>query len=187
MTFQTSEPLHHRNLQPSARAASDLIHFFHDGDVTVDAPYQRGAVWTTEQRMLLIKSLLLGIPVPAIIINRREDAPVGEPFYAVIDGKQRMLALSAWFKSELAVPASWFPAEYVESAVDTDDGPYVFRAGLSPVADRMFRNRAILPVAETAVDTVQEEAAIYLLVNGAGTSQTDDDMANAAHVANSTT
>ena len=73
----------------------------------------------------------------------------------------------------LAVPASWFPAEYVEATVDTGDGPYVYRTGLNMVADRMFRNRAILPVAETTVETIEEEAAVYLLVNGAGTPQTD--------------
>jgi hypothetical protein len=32
------------------------------------------------------------------------------------------------------------------------------------------------------VGTVQEEAAIYLLVNGGGTPQTDADMNNAARV-----
>jgi hypothetical protein len=33
------------------------------------------------------------------------------------------------------------------------------------------------------VSTVAEEAEIYLLVNGAGTPQTDADMANAARIA----
>lgn len=38
--------------------------------------------------------------------------------------------------------------------------------------------------ARARVATVQEEAAVYLLVNGGGTPQTDADMSNAARIAN---
>lgn len=185
MTYQTPDPIKHESLSPSARAVSDLITFFNDGQLTVDTPYQRQPVWTTEQRMMLIKSLLAGTPIPALIINERDWTAVDEPYYAVIDGKQRILALAAWFADELAVPASWFLPEHVEKTIATDDGPYVTRRCLSVVGDRLFRNLAIVPVASARVRTVAEEAEIYLRVNGGGTAQSADDMANAQRVAES--
>jgi len=44
-------------------------------------------------------------------------------------------------------------------------------------------NRFLIPVAEAAAANVAEEAAIFGLVNGAGASQSDEDMARAARVA----
>jgi hypothetical protein len=155
------------------------------GELELDPPYQRGAVWTEDQRVALIRSLISGIPVPALIINAR---PVAAPdqqaqaTYAVIDGKQRLLTVTAWFTGKLAVPASWFPAELVAVTVDTADGPYVTFDGLTETG-RGFGSRAMLSVRETALATVAEEAAVYVLVNGAGTPQSDSDLAAARRVA----
>jgi hypothetical protein len=71
----------------------------------------------------------------------------------------------------------------VTLTVDTDDGPYVRWSGLSLVRQRQFANRAHLAIATARVATVQEEASIYVLVNGGGTPQSDADMENAARIA----
>ena len=90
------------------------------------APYQRGSVWTVQQRQLLIKSFLLGVPVPTVIVNDRYSAGfvgedgVADVRYAVVDGKQRVETILAWFADELAVPASWFPRDHLEGVVETD-------------------------------------------------------------------
>ena len=79
-----------------------------------------------------------------------------------------------------AVPASWFPAEHVERTEDTGDGPYVRYSGLSVIGQRIFANRAMLPVIEAKVATISAEADLYLLVNMGGTAETDDDLLNAS-------
>lgn len=183
MTRQTSEPVDHLSMHASGRSMQDLIHFHDEGLLTWDTPYQRGAVWTEDQRVQLIYSALAGLPIPAIIMNERPWIAVDEPCYAVIDGKQRMMAFHAWYSDALAVPASWFPAEHVAQAEDTDDGPYVRRSGLTVIGRRIANNRFVLPVATAHLDDVAAEAAVYLRVNGFGTPQTDEDMNRAARIA----
>ena len=188
-TRQSSAPLVHRSLEASARSAREMARYVVDGHMTLDAPYQRGSVWSLEQRRNLVRSWMLGLPVPALIINRRYresfvQPPAGPRFeFAAIDGKQRLEAAVAWFFGDLTVPASWFPAERVRGTVDTEDGPYVSFDGLDVAGQRHTMNRFLIPVAEASADTVAEEAVIFGLVNGAGVPQTDTDLARAAHVA----
>ena len=73
----------------------------------------------------------------------------------------------------------------MESAEDTGDGPYVTFTGLTQVGQRLMENRAMLPAATASVASVEEEAEIYLRVNGGGIPQSDEDMARAARVASS--
>ncbi|GIH95282.1 DUF262 domain-containing protein [Planobispora siamensis] len=188
MTHQTTAPIEHMSLQQTARSAESLIHMHNAGDLAWDpphAPYQRGAVWTRDQQVQLIASGLAGIPIPAIIINRRDWAKCGpdDPYYVVIDGQQRLRTFAAWYAGELAVPASWWQPDFVEGTRETDDGPYVTISDLTLVGRRYFGHRVILPVAEASVPTIQEEAEIYLRVNGYGTVQSDDDLDNAARIA----
>lgn len=193
MTFQTTAPLEHRSLGATNRFAEFYVRNVQRGDMLLDPPYQRGDVWTVEQRMGLVRSWLQGLPIAAVIINDRltpdwfranpQDRADPPCAYAVIDGRQRIRTAIDWLGGELLVPASWFPAEHVEAAWDTDDGPYVRYTGLTQVGQRFAENRCVLPCAEGKVATVEQEAEIYLLVNGAGTPQTADEMKNAARVA----
>lgn len=191
MTFQTTSPLTHQSLQASSRQAREVARMIDEqGDLAPS--YQRASVWGPAQRMGLIRSWMVGVPVPAVVINDRYESgwpqgpdgfPIGGHGCAVVDGKQRIETARAWFTGVLQVPASWFPTDDVLVTTDTDDGPYVSYLGLSDTARRLFANRALLPVIEAHLPTIEAEAELYLLLNGAGTPQTDADLANAAHIA----
>lgn len=195
MTRQTSAPLEHLSLNAADRQAREIVRSFSESfGLDLNPPYQRGRVWTEDQKIALIRSWLTGTPTGVVIFNDRstpewkaasgyDPTECDEAVYACIDGQQRISAAHEWFGDELAVPASWFEPEHVEHTEDTVDGPYVRWSGLSKIRQRHFANRAHLTVATARVGTVQEEAAIYLLVNGGGTPQTVADMANAANVA----
>lgn len=175
------------SLSITAREAYGLLGYETEGLLTLDPPYQRGDVWTTEQRVGLIRSLLMGIPVPALIINERyrlfdrvtEDYT--GPIYAVIDGKQRLTTLRLWFAGELAVPACWFTEEVAGHAATTD--ALVTIHDLTPSGRIFTKRKFLLPVAEAKLQTLAEEAQVYGLVNGAGTPQTAQDLERAAAVA----
>ncbi len=193
MTRQTASPIEHRSLSATNRFVEFFVRCVERRQMDVNPPYQRGDVWDTDQRIALIRSWLMGIPIAAVIINDRTSPAWsranpgyfdGEaPYYAVIDGKQRILCALAWFHSEFAVPASWFPADQVDTVEDTADGPYVRYSGLTRVGQRWCENRMVLPCAEGRLATVQAEAEVYLLVNGGGTPQQEADMDRAAYVA----
>lgn len=195
MTYQTSEPIRDWRLSGSGdREARGLVESHWD-DFDLNPPYQRGAVWTYEQRIMLIRSWLMGIVIPSITLNERtgtawkaanggKDAyDIGAAPWAVIDGKQRLLTAYAWFNDELLVPESWFPGELINFTHGTDDGEYVRYSGLSRSGQLHMGHQSRFPVVTANVPTVEDEAAIYLLVNGAGTAQTEADLARAASVA----
>lgn len=194
MTRQTADPLIHMTLSATYRRAQELARMCAQ-DIDLNPPYQRGDVWTLDQRIALVHSWLTGVPIGTLILNDRtsrawekangsDPMKTGDPIQAVIDGKQRVTTAVMWFDSQFAIPASWIDAVYVETTEETEDGPYVRHDGLTRTGRNMVTSRALLQVAEAKVATVEEEAAIYLLVNGGGTPQTDGDMANAASIAN---
>lgn len=190
-TRQTSAPLYEHSLGDQFREAHGLVGLLREGSMSYDLPYQRGDVWTLDQRIGLVRSWLQGLPVPAIVVNNRGYDQ--QLTYAVIDGKQRLTTARMWFDGEFAVPASWFEAGHVadpydiatDPAVDeyADTGLYVRFTGLTPVGRRRLARRARFPFAEAHVATVEEEAALYLLLNGGGTPHTEADLARAEHVA----
>ncbi|GAA4824181.1 DUF262 domain-containing protein [Streptomyces ziwulingensis] len=195
MTRQTAAPLQHLSLNTADRQAREVVRSFTESfGLDLTPPYQRGKVWTEDQQVALIRSWLTGTPTGVVIFNDRstpewaaangyDPTERDEPVYSCIDGKQRISAARAWFGNDLAVPASWFETEHVERTEDTGDGPYVRWSGITLPRQRHFANRAHLTLATARVATVQEEAAIYLLVNGGGTPQAEADMLNAARVA----
>lgn len=191
MTLQTTAPLVSHSMQASNRSAREVARIFSDGDGDISPEYQRGSVWTDDQRMALVRSWLMGVPIPSIVINDRifgpwpknSDGPVGEKLYSAIDGKQRIETAIAWFNSDFAVPASWIDPQDIENTEETEDGPYVRFSGLTLPGRRHQQNRFMLPTVEARAASLQEEAELYLLLNGAGTPQSDEAMANAARVA----
>lgn len=195
MTLQTPAPLESYSLPAAtSREAYGFVLAAADGDLNLNPPYQRGAVWITSQQIALVHSWLRGIPVPNVTINSRRsmwwtDVEIYDPrsgapgFDAVIDGQQRIRTALAWFAGEFAVPASWFPAEDVTGTEDTADGPYLRFDDLTKIGRTRFKRHAHLPCVEAKLATLREEAEIYQLVNGGGTPQTDADMARAARVA----
>lgn len=194
MSFHTDAPLVHRSLHASNRQAREVARLVLDGDLDVAPAYQRPSVWRTAQRIGLVKSWLTGVPVPAVMINDRGtmswrrangSSPVdnGGPSYVVVDGRQRIETAVAWFSGDLAVPASWFKRDAVVETIAKPDGRYVTFHGLTQVEQRLMTNRAMLPVIEANATTVAEEADLFLLINGAGTPQTAEDMDRAASYA----
>lgn len=66
-----------------------------DGGILLSPSYQRGDVWGTIRRRNFIRSLLMGIPIPSLVVNQRMFAEGWQEDYrvAVIDGKQRITTI----------------------------------------------------------------------------------------------
>jgi hypothetical protein len=193
-TRQTAQPLPDYRLSASNKTAREVARNMVPL-MDLNPAYQRGTVWTTDQRIALVKSWAMGVPVPPVILNDRDTpgwaAEMGPLSYddddvrtwAVVDGKQRIETAIAWYAGELAVPASWFPADCVEAVIETADGPYVTYAGLSRSWQLRLGTSCMLPVIEAKLPSLHAEAELYLLVNGGGTGQSEDDLARAARIA----
>jgi hypothetical protein len=194
MTRQTTAPLTRLPINAMSMPLTALVDLVDRGRIDLCPPYQRGNVWTNDQRVALVYSWMVGATVPSITISDRtggvwEDLDTFDPAktsagcWAVIDGKQRLTTAALWMDDQFAVPASWWPANCIQQTEDTDDGPYVRYHGLTQEGRFYGTDRATVPVGVGEFVSLRAEAQIYLLLNGGGTPQTTDDMTNAARVA----
>jgi hypothetical protein len=141
-----------------------------------DAPYQRGSVWDTAHKQGLIRSLLLGIPTGSVILNKR---PFGSDHYgAVVDGKQRIEAVLDFMEDRLEVPNEWF-----DESQSSSEEEMVKYSDLSEGFQRSFRHTTVLPTMEASVETIEQEAEIFLLINQGGVEQEDSTIDNAKRIA----
>lgn len=68
---------------------AELKDLYRLGKLNLNPPYQRRPVWKFNHRQLLLASVFNGMPMPAIILNRRNDQRK-QYVYDVLDGKQRI-------------------------------------------------------------------------------------------------
>lgn len=151
-------------LSQTNRPVDCVLYWKKEGYLLLDPPYQRGDVWGPTRRRNLIRSIMLGIPIPSIIINDRFRADWSpDAQIAVIDGKQRITTLLKFFNGELTVPGEWFGQSGSVSYLD-----------LSEVNRRRFNNHAI-PFTEGHLKTLEEEKEVFELVNFGGVPQGEID------------
>lgn len=157
-----------------ASASARSLHFFTDDgfmreQLDVNPPYQRGLVWGLERKRNLIKSLLMGIPVPSVVLNDRSvrfdgwDAE-NDPSYVVVDGKQRITTLRDFVDGKFTVPGHWFDI----------DAEWVAFPDLDLSAQRHFMHRP-LAVSEARLATLDHEREMFDLINFGGVAQGDTD------------
>lgn len=145
----------------------------------VNQPYQRGNVWGKERKRNLIYSLLIGVPVGAIVANDRvanyqafEDAGEEANARAIIDGKQRLSAIIGFHENEFSVPADWFDS--ADIAPEHQGNDEVFYSELTRGAQRDFEMIGI-PMSLASVPSVEAEEEIFNLINFGGVAQGDSD------------
>lgn len=164
------------HLQNYAMTVVDACAISRPGMYDLNPPYQRGLVWTDEQRENLIRSLLEGIPTGIVYRNfrgyKREDV------YSIIDGKQRIDTIRRFYAGEMTVPAHWFRLEDLHpdfpTRMDEDANDYVHPdsrvsyIGLSDQGQRVF-DMSNLAVYETHLLSPAMEEELYDRVNYGGT------------------
>lgn len=73
----------------------ELVNLYKDGDLEINPAFQRFFRWSEAQKVRLIESILLGIPLPSIFVAQREDG-----VWDLVDGLQRVSTI-LYFMNEL--------------------------------------------------------------------------------------
>lgn len=71
-----------------------LVSQMRKGRIDLDPSFQRRNAWLGDRKSKLIESIMLGFPIPQIVLAEKKDKP---GHYFVLDGKQRLLALRQFF------------------------------------------------------------------------------------------
>jgi Protein of unknown function DUF262 len=69
-------------------SVGELTNLYRDGELDIQPKFQRFFRWSGSQKASLVESLLLGIPIPPILVAQREDRG-----WSVVDGLQRVATL----------------------------------------------------------------------------------------------
>src|SRR5947209_18785611 len=69
-------------------SAGELIRLYENKEVVIQPAFQRMFRWSQAQQSRLIESMLLGLPVPQIVLFQREDGVL-----ELIDGLQRVSSI----------------------------------------------------------------------------------------------
>ena len=67
------------------------------GNIDLNPKFQRHDAWNNQEKSCLIESLMLGIPVPQIILAENKEK---RNSYIVLDGKQRLLSIRRFYAEE---------------------------------------------------------------------------------------
>jgi hypothetical protein len=75
------------------KSTEETIGWFRDryleGSLIIKPPYQRNPVWLLRQKCHLVESVLKGLPIPELFVQRATTAD-GDTTYSVVDGQQRI-------------------------------------------------------------------------------------------------
>lgn len=79
-----------------------LVKKISKGIIKLDPDYQRRHRWNLETSSKLVESLILNIPIPTIYLSQDVDVDTDteESRYSVIDGQQRLTAISQFFNNK---------------------------------------------------------------------------------------
>lgn len=68
------------------------------GNIILNPKFQRRNAWNDDKRSKLIESIMMGYPVPEIVLA---ESPKGRRKYIVIDGRQRLLTISGFMSNDV--------------------------------------------------------------------------------------
>jgi hypothetical protein len=129
------------------------------GNIKLDPTFQRRDAWTPERKSRFIESIILGLPIPQIVLAEAKDF---KGSFVVIDGKQRLLSLQQFAGINLVddlkplvlkglkIRKELNGKTYEDLKVDTNLHPYL----------TAFENQTIRTV---VVRNWQKEDVLYLI------------------------
>ncbi|MBN9335769.1 DUF262 domain-containing protein [Devosia sp.] len=71
------------------------------GNINLDPDFQRRSAWDSSRRSQLIESLIIGLPIPNIVLAESKE---GRGKFIVIDGKQRLSTIFDFMSKETTQP-----------------------------------------------------------------------------------
>ncbi|HWM46870.1 MAG TPA: DUF262 domain-containing protein [Xanthobacteraceae bacterium] len=79
---------------------------YNDRRYVVNRRYQRKLIWTLDEKISFIDSIVRGYPVPIILLA--ENRSRGDSYLEIIDGMQRINAITSFIENDYAVDSCYF-------------------------------------------------------------------------------
>lgn len=100
----------------SNRSIESLLHMYYYFGVDMEPDYQRGSVWNDEDRTKLLDSIFAGREIGRFVFREvpYEESLEKKCMYEVVDGKQRLMTLCAFYENRFPYRGCFYnelPAE----------------------------------------------------------------------------
>lgn len=82
---------------------SDLRNKLDRGEIIPDPEWQRGYIWKQKDEILLIDSILRGIPIPKFYLTEEYDEEKQASIHYVVDGQQRIVAIHKFLNNKFSI------------------------------------------------------------------------------------
>jgi len=96
------------SITPKPTSVLELYRQYRTEKLIVNRRYQRKLVWTKQEKAALIESVLLGYPIPLILLAEVESQDESETAFEIIDGMQRLNALFSFIENEFSIKDLYF-------------------------------------------------------------------------------
>jgi len=158
------EKLDLQRLNEAVVAATDwtaetIIRQLDRGNINLNPAFQRRDAWTTSRKSKFIESLILGLPIPQLVLA---ESKTQKGSYIIIDGKQRLLSLRQF--AARTGDQTYMPLRLNGLEIREDlDGKILqdFETDASLVDDlRAFQNQTIRTV---VIKNWPNESVLYLI------------------------
>ncbi|MEG3843407.1 DUF262 domain-containing protein [Microcoleus sp. herbarium14] len=95
------------SIVPRGMTVTEAYRFYRSGDLLVNRKYQRKLIWSIDEKVKLIGSLLKGYPIPLILLAERPQIH-GSGKYEIIDGMQRLNAICGFIENLFPFNGKYF-------------------------------------------------------------------------------
>ena len=98
-----------------------IYNYYIENTLIVNRRYQRKLVWSIEEKAAFIDSIIKSYPVPLILLAESDNG--GKRIFEIIDGMQRLNAVTAFIENEFPVNGEYFDLETMaETKLQKDHG-----------------------------------------------------------------
>lgn len=155
----------------------ELVNLYKDGDLEINPAFQRFYRWTHSQKVRLIESILLGIPLPSIFVAQRENG-----VWDLVDGLQRISTILTFMgelkteNEEIENSLSLSATEYLPllEGVSWDDDKNPLDSSLK----RLFKREKIeIKIIKKESDT-STKFELFQRLNTGGSQLSDQEVRN---------
>lgn len=94
-------------MTPRGMSVVEAYRLYRDGNILVNRKYQRKLVWTEEEKVKLIDTILRGFPIPLLLLGERLSHREAKE-YEVLDGVQRLYAIFSFIENRFPINGRYF-------------------------------------------------------------------------------
>ena len=97
------------------KTINDIFKMFSDSNLIVDDTYQRRSVWNEKDKVRLIETILLNLVIPELFFwKAATDPETGESVTHIVDGQQRIKAISSFINNEFPLDPRYLIDNYIK-------------------------------------------------------------------------